>query len=283
MAKQKKVKVKEEKPKSSGKGGLGGNKKLIIIAVIVVVVIVAVALYFVFGGEDGDNGNGDENHDPVAEFTYSPLVIYTNQTVDFDASNSTDPDLDDVLEYSWNFGDDYATSEYPNEATGVEPSHVYTVPGTYNVTLTVEDGRDGIDDQVHELIVLPEETPTVGITQTKPPGSPANIVWTLTVDATDGTNEQLAFKNIRFTVYNGSDTNSVKLSDLVSNLGPTDKTFPFDNPDGIYFDDNGDSILTVGDTLSIAGDGGASIQAGDYFQFIYEENQGEMMDPEPLD
>lgn len=282
MAKQKKVKVKEEKPKSSGEGGFGGNKKIIIIAIVVVIVIVAVVLYFVLGGEDGDNGNGNGNKDPLAEFTYTPTTVYANQTVDFDASNSTDPDPDDVLEYSWDFGDDYATSEYPNTATGVQPSHVYTVPGTYNVTLTVEDGKGGISDDIQEITVLSEETPTVSLTILKPNNSLTNIIWTLTVDAVDGTNEQLALANIRYNLYNGSDTTDMKLTGLVSGLDPTDKTIPIDNADGIYFDDNGDSILSIGDTLSIAGDGGASIQTGDYFQFIYEENQGEMMNSEPL-
>ena len=50
---------------------------------------------------------------------------------DFDGSSSYDAD-GDSLSYAWNFGDG-ATGE------GAKVSHVYTKPGTYIVSLTVND------------------------------------------------------------------------------------------------------------------------------------------------
>ncbi|MEE9151332.1 MAG: PKD domain-containing protein [Thermoplasmata archaeon] len=281
MAKNKTEKVKVKAQKSSPKGGSGGNKKKIIVAVVVVIIIIlAVVFFFVLRKEDDGNGDGDGNLDPVAEFTY-PLEIYANRTVTFNALNSTDPDGDD-LEYSWDFGDPHATSEYPNTATGVKPPHRYTIPGTYNVTLTVEDGEGGIDEASSEITVLPEETPTVSLNFLKPNNSITNIVWKLIVDLTDGTEEQLALSNIRYNIYNGSDTNDVKLTGIIT-VNPASKVSH--NNDDIYFDDyEDDSVLSVLDFFSIAGDGGGPypVESGDNFQLIYEPNQGAITNPEPL-
>jgi PKD repeat protein len=277
---EKKVKVKEDKKPDKAESD-GGKKKIIVIAVVAIVVIAVLAYVFVLRGDDGNGDNGNGNQKPYADFTYTPDVIFIDQTVTFDASNSTDLD-DDELEYSWNFGDDNATSSNPNTDIGVTASHIYTGEGEYTVTLVVEDGKGGVDEKVENITVLIEETPTVGFTMLKPNNSLTNIIWTLTVDEVDGTADQLEFTNIRYNFYNGSDLGSAKLSGLISSLTPTDKVPPYNNPADIYFDDNGDSILSVGDTISIAGDGGAAIQTGDYFQLIYDVNQGEMMAAEGL-
>ncbi len=279
MAK-KEEKTIEVKPEKSA--GDGGSKKKIIAIVVVVVIVIAVIGFLLMGdGGDDDNGNG-ENQPPTAEFTYSPENPIANQPVNFDAANSTDPDEDD-LEFSWDFGDPDATSSNPNTGDGIQEVHTYTFPGEYNVTLNVEDGNGGIDEVAITVTVVEETTPTVDLNPQKYDTPIANIAWTLTVSGTDGTDEQLALTNIRYNIYNGTDTNDVKLTGLVSSLSETDKGFPPNNADGIYFDDyEGNSILSVLDWFSIAGDGGVSIQDGDSFQLIYEPNQMPMMDPETL-
>jgi hypothetical protein len=274
------VEVKEVKKPAKAESD-GGKKKIIVIAVVAIVIIAVLLYFFVLRGDDGNGGNGDDNQKPYADFTFFPDLIYTNQTVTFDATNSTDLD-EDELTYSWDFGDPHATSGNPNTGEGVTENHFYIEPGEYLVNLTVDDQRGKTDTKTVNLTVLPEENPTAGVTMLKPNNSLTNIIWTLTVDEADGSADQLQFTNIRYNFYNGTDTGSVKLSGLISSLSATDKVPPYNNPADIYFDDNGDSILSIGDTISIAGDGGVSIQTGDYFQLIYEENQGEMMGPEGL-
>ena len=60
-----------------------------------------------------------------------------NAAVSFDGRNSTDPN-NDPLAYAWNFGGGAA-------AAGSTAGHTYTAAGTYTVTLTVRDGRGGVD------------------------------------------------------------------------------------------------------------------------------------------
>ncbi len=51
-------------------------------------------------------------------------------TVGFDAGSSTDDN--GIWKYEWDFGDG-------SNGTGAAPTHIYTVPGTYDVTLTITD------------------------------------------------------------------------------------------------------------------------------------------------
>lgn len=71
------------------------------------------------------------NTDPVASFDFNTI----NLNASFDASLSSDAD-GDALTYTWDFGDG-------SMATGINPSHSYTVGGTYNVILAVSDGKGG--------------------------------------------------------------------------------------------------------------------------------------------
>lgn len=62
---------------------------------------------------------------PKAMFTASGNSICPNGTIDFTNTSTNYP-----TSYSWNFGDGSQAS------TAQNPSHTYTTPGTYNVTLT---------------------------------------------------------------------------------------------------------------------------------------------------
>jgi PKD repeat protein len=77
------------------------------------------------------------NHQPIARASATPTFGEPPLAVSFNGSTSTDPDSD-PLSYSWNFGDG-------TTGTGATPAHTYTAPGVYNVTLTVNDGRGGMD------------------------------------------------------------------------------------------------------------------------------------------
>ena len=61
------------------------------------------------------------------------------------SGSATDPGADDVLTYSWNFGDGQS-------ATGRNVNHAYADNGSFTVTLTVSDGDDQSTDQATATI-----------------------------------------------------------------------------------------------------------------------------------
>jgi len=74
------------------------------------------------------------NRQPVSSFTYTPDDRPTkSHTITFDASESEDPDSD-IEEYRWEFGDG-------TTANGEVVEHSYKEAGTYNVSLTINDGE----------------------------------------------------------------------------------------------------------------------------------------------
>jgi PKD repeat protein len=77
------------------------------------------------------------NQDPVASFTESAEIVFTGEVIQFNASDSYDPDAT-IASYSWNFGD--STTE-----SGVTVFHSYSDDGTYIVTLTVTDNEGATD------------------------------------------------------------------------------------------------------------------------------------------
>lgn len=76
---------------------------------------------------------------PVAAFTFSPTDPMAGTSLVFNAASSTVPTGRTITGYNWEFGDG-------NLATGPAPTHVFTVAGTYTVTLVVTDntGRKGV-------------------------------------------------------------------------------------------------------------------------------------------
>lgn len=91
------------------------------------------------------------NQSPVAD-AGSNIQAQVGESIQFDGSDSYDPD-DDLLTYHWDFGDG-------NTASSVSPSHEYSTPGNYLVTLTVDDGlltdSDSITVTIQEnLISIP--------------------------------------------------------------------------------------------------------------------------------
>jgi PKD repeat protein len=84
--------------------------------------------------------------------TYLPGEPIANQTIIFDASNSTDTD-GTITNYEWDFGD--ATTGF-----GKVTTHSYAENGTYNVTLTVTDNDDATDMRTKESTIGDAEDPS---------------------------------------------------------------------------------------------------------------------------
>jgi PKD repeat protein len=106
---------------------------------------------------------GEANNPPVIDSGLDPATNITatvNESVSFDASNSTDAD-GDSLTYSWDF-----------DADGVEDSanatatYTYDTAGTYNASLTVSDGTDSVSET---YTVVVEESTDDGTTTTEEP------------------------------------------------------------------------------------------------------------------
>jgi hypothetical protein len=85
------------------------------------------------------------NQLPIASFTYSPLNAAVNETITFNASNSTDPD-GFITHYEWNFEDGNITNTTEEIIT-----HLYSSAGNYTVSLTVTDNDGAKDTTTIEL------------------------------------------------------------------------------------------------------------------------------------
>ena len=90
------------------------------------------------------------NANPTASFTFSCAF----QKCNFDGTASSDPD-GTVASWLWNFGDG-------TTGTGSTTSHTYAAGGTFNVTLTVNDGENGTGTQTKPVTVTSLPAGTVG-------------------------------------------------------------------------------------------------------------------------
>jgi hypothetical protein len=98
-----------------------------------------------------------DNRPPVAEANATPIAGLAPLTVNFSSAGSNDPDAGQTITYQWNFGDGSALSTQAN------PSHQYTVNGTYQATLTVTDNL-GLSDVDIVPIQVGNTPPTATIT-----------------------------------------------------------------------------------------------------------------------
>jgi PKD repeat protein len=90
--------------------------------------------------------NPRPNRSPQGHAT-APASATAGAPVQFDATGSIDPDQD-MLAFSWDFGDQTSDS-------GAAPTHVYQTAGSFTVTLTVDDGRGGVDNETLQIQIAP--------------------------------------------------------------------------------------------------------------------------------
>jgi len=153
---------------------------------------------------------------PVAAFNYSPTSPVAGETVTFNASDST-PNGGTIDYYRWNFGDGNLTGSILPVTT-----HIYTQPGTYNVTLTVEDSED-LTHKTWKLITV--YLADVSVTGVVPwfKGRVMNAVyraWTIQVNVTVHNNGTVPI-NCTVTAYCFNATFTYQIgTQTVTNLDP---------------------------------------------------------------
>ena len=124
------------------------------------------------------------NEAPIAVFTADNFEGTTPLIVQFDASESFDPD-NNVLSYSWDFGDG-TTGE------GVNPSHTYFDAGTFEAKLTVSDGQ--LSDEMSVFIDV-EELPDGACTNVVIDENGFESGWGIW---NDGGSDALRYRNSRY-------------------------------------------------------------------------------------
>jgi len=97
------------------------------------------------------------NHSPMIVLLNLPSVVFTGEDVDFDASNSYDPD-GTIVSYLWDFGDG-------NTSSGVTGIHSYLEDGEYMVTLRVVDNEGFVGNKV-VIQVVKNRSPVAAFTET---------------------------------------------------------------------------------------------------------------------
>jgi len=118
------------------------------------------------------------NAKPVAAFTASTTTPSTGDAVQFtDTSTDADDPADTPFTYAWDF-DDGATS------TAENPSHTYTTPGTYTVTLIVTDSRGAVSDETTTDITVSGPAQVVLYGFPNPASAAATINYFLPTGAT---------------------------------------------------------------------------------------------------
>lgn len=100
-------------------------------------------------GAAAQGGFGAPNQAPVAFFEYEPSPVPVGAAVGFDAVESYDPD-GSIVKYEWDFTGDGAV-----DALGMTAVWVYPEPGTYPVTLRVEDNQGAVATLTRRVTVRP--------------------------------------------------------------------------------------------------------------------------------
>ncbi len=97
----------------------------------------------------------DENKAPTAKLDANPTTGFAPLEVDFDGSESSDPD-GDALTYRWDFGDGSAVQENNSDLA----THTYEKAGTYTAKLTVKDTK-GATSTPAQVTIKAEAKPIV--------------------------------------------------------------------------------------------------------------------------
>jgi len=199
--------------------------------------------------------NVTENQPPIASFSYYPENPIINETITFNASNSTDPD-GTIENYEWDFGDGEI-------AEGKIVTHSYSSAGNYTVKLTVADNEGAANSTAQVIHAGVAVATTVSIINPGEASEGENFTATVNVDnVTD-----LAILMFKLT-FNSSVirlTNTEEGSDIstsgwsqwnsieYSGTG-TLKVFAFSDPSGSTINGSAELTRLVFEVVGEAGD-----------------------------
>ena len=163
---------------------------------------------------------------PTCSFTASPTSASVGQTVNFNATASTDDGT--ITNFGWDFGDGNTLD--PN--TDPTVSHVFTANGTFVVTLTLTD-EDGNTTACTQNVVVGNALPLCSFSAAPNSGTPPLAV---NFDASASADQDEAGASIVSYAWDFDDGNSE------INPAPTDTTSHTFTTDGVF-----DVQLTVTD------------------------------------
>jgi len=149
------------------------------------------------------------NSNPIS-IPGGPYKGQVGQLIQFDGSGSSDPDGDSIT-FSWNFGDG-------STGTGMKPSHTYSTPGNYTVTLTVSDGWGSDTKQTTAEITAP--VPAPAITGYNPSEGPVGTVVTIEGTNFDAGGLRINFNGTSAIVSNFTNSSITTTVPLGATTGP---------------------------------------------------------------
>jgi PKD repeat protein len=178
---------------------------------------------------DGQEGNISKTiwvrKPPIARFFYFPHNPALNQTVTFNASEST-PDGGEIIAYIWNFGDG-------TNGTGMLTTHKYYTGGSLTIFLTILDS-EGLNASTSAVITIVVHDIAIYSLEYSPLEVYRGMNFTIVLGVK---NEGTAYETFNATAYYGSDSIALETKTVV-NLAPNaveNLTYLWDTKNIIYY------------------------------------------------
>jgi len=161
-----------------------------------------------------------DNVPPIPEINFEQISeeLTVEDEITVNAYNSYDPDDDSIGSFSWDFGDGTLKQGYV-------VNHSYSAPGTYNITLEVDDGMDSA--QKSEEIRVINRPPTANFTYS--PQEDLTVGGNITFDASGSRDPDDNIKELRWEFGNGETAKGEVVEHTYKELGTYEVTLTIDD------------------------------------------------------